>query len=257
MSTVFRSPAGEPGAMTETTGPKAALFSQDGQKQDIELPPQIFAADLNMSVLHESVRSRLAAVRAGTHSTKTRAEVRGGGVKPWRQKGTGRARHGSIREPQWVGGGIAHGPKPRRYKLRVNKKARAAALRSSLSDRASQGRVVVVEMPPFDAPKTKRAAELLRQWNVEGKVLIVFSPEEREASINAWKSFTNLPLALPVAAPSPYTVLEAETVVFTRRALESMAGENPEGSPADSNGGESAGSKSKGSKQGPDLGEQS
>lgn len=244
MSAVFRSPAGEGAAKEQSPAPAAAFFSEDGKKQSIDLPPEIFAAGIKTSVVHESVRSRLAAVRAGTHSTKTRGEVRGGGVKPWRQKGTGRARHGSIREPQWVGGGIAHGPKPRRYRLRVNKKARAAALKSALSDRASEGRVVVVEIPAFDEPKTKRAAELLNDWSANGKVLVVFSPEEQQAATNAWKSFRNLPLALPVTAPAPYTVLEAEWVVLTRRALESLidqaagegssAGEtgDPAGSPA-------------------------
>lgn len=224
MSPIYRSPAGESAASAEgSPTPSAAFFTQDGKEQSIDLPAGIFAAEVNESAVFESVRSRLAAVRSGTSSTKTRAEVSGGGVKPWRQKGTGRARHGSIREPQWVGGGVAHGPKPRRYNVRVNKKAKAVALKSALTDRAREGKVVVVEMPAFGAPKTKRAAELLRGWSAEGKVLVVFSPEEQDAHLNAWKSFRNLPLAYPVVAPSPYTVLEAETVVLTKAALESLS----------------------------------
>lgn len=224
MSPIFRSSHGEGGPPAgQPEAPKAAFFNGDGEKTTIGLPAGVFAAGVKASVVHESVRSRLAAVRAGTHSTKTRGEVSGGGVKPWRQKGTGRARHGSIREPQWVGGGIAHGPKPRRYKLRVNKKARSAALKSALSDRASEGRVVIVEMPAFDTPKTKRAAELLSQWGAGGKALVVFSPEEQETKSSAWKSFRNLPLALPVTAPAPYTVLEAETVIFTKDALDLLS----------------------------------
>ncbi|MGI8425362.1 MAG: 50S ribosomal protein L4 [Actinomycetota bacterium] len=202
---------------------QANFFDEKGAKKTIDLPADVFSAPVNMPALHEAVRSRLAAVRAGTSSTKTRAEVRGGGVKPWRQKGTGRARHGSTREPQWVGGGVAHGPRPGRRKLRVNKKARALALRSALTDRAGQGQIVVVDMPAFDTPKTKRAAELLTNWGAEGKSLIVFSPDEMQAHLNAWRSFRNLPLALPVVAPATYTVLEAETVIFTKKALDALS----------------------------------
>jgi len=216
------SPAGE--AAPPKAKAQANFFGGNGDKKTIDLPAEVFGAPVNMPALHEAVRSRLAAVRAGTSSAKTRAEVSGGGVKPWRQKGTGRARHGSIREPQWVGGGVAHGPRPGRRKLRVNKKARALALRSALTDRAGQGQVVVVDMPSFDVPKTKRAAELLANWGVKGKSLIVFSPDEMQVHLNAWRSFRNLPLALPVIAPATYTVLEAETVVFTKKALDALTG---------------------------------
>ncbi|MGH2767741.1 MAG: 50S ribosomal protein L4, partial [Actinomycetota bacterium] len=142
---------------------------------------------------------------------------------PWRQKGTGRARHGSIREPQWVGGGVAHGPKPRGYAMRLNKKVRTLALRSALSDRARSGAVVVVEPPRLPEPKTKRAIELLERWGAAGKTLLVVGDEGEEAG-NLWKSFRNLPHVLLVSQPSTYAVLAADTVVFTRSALDALTG---------------------------------
>ncbi len=127
----------------------------------VELPDDIFGIEPNVAVMHQVVTAQLAAKRAGTHSTKTRAEVRGGGAKPWRQKGTGRARQGSIRAPQWRGGGVAHGPKPRDYSQRTPKKMVRLALRSALSDRASESKVVVVDDWAIGAPKTKDAVKLL------------------------------------------------------------------------------------------------
>ncbi len=128
----------------------------------VELPDHIFGIEPNVAVMHQVVTAQLAAKRAGTHSTKTRAEVRGGGAKPWRQKGTGRARQGSIRAPQWRGGGVAHGPKPRDYSQRTPKKMVRLALRSALSDRASEAKVVVVDDWAIGAPKTKDAVKLAR-----------------------------------------------------------------------------------------------
>src|SRR5438874_10125931 len=115
-----------------------------------ELPPDLFEAPVNVGLMHQVVVAGLAAVRRGTHSTKTRAEVRGGGKKPWRQKGTGRARHGSIRSPIWMGGGVAHGPKPRDYEMRVNKKMKRAALRGALTDALRSGKLAVVDELAFD-----------------------------------------------------------------------------------------------------------
>src|SRR5690348_3563450 len=133
--------------------------------------------------MHQVVTAQLAAARAGTQSTKTRAEVRGGGAKPWRQKGTGRARQGSTRAPHWAGGGVALGPKPRSYKQRTPKKMVALALRSALSDRAAQGRIAVVRSWTFDSPRTKDAIKLLAGLGVEGKVLVVVNRDDDNATL--------------------------------------------------------------------------
>lgn len=187
----------------------------------IQLPDDMFDVEPNVPVMHAVVRAHLAAQRAGTHSTKTRAEVRGGGKKPWRQKGTGRARHGSIREPQWVGGGVAHGPKPRDYTFSLTKKTRALALRCALTDRAREGSIIVVEPPVFEEPKTKKALGLLESWGVSGKVLVVIGRSEDGAPemADTWKSFRNLPDVLIVAVPTTYRVLAADVVVITKTAL--------------------------------------
>src|SRR2546430_7159854 len=120
-----------------------------------DLPSELFEAPVNVPLMHQVVVAGMAAIRRGTHSTKTRAEVRGGGKKPWRQKGTGRARHGSIRSPIWSGGGVAHGPKPRDYSMRVNKKMRKAALRAALTDAVTSGKLAGVDSVDFDEPSTK------------------------------------------------------------------------------------------------------
>jgi large subunit ribosomal protein L4 len=193
----------------------------------VELPDEIFGVEPNVPVMHAAVRAHLAAVRAGTHSTKTRAEVRGGGRKPWRQKGTGRARHGSIREPQWVGGGVAHGPKPRDYSFRLTKKTRALALRGALSDRAREGSIVVVDLPVFDEPRTKRARGLLESWGADGKVLVVTGQGSLQTHVDTWKSFRNLPNVLMVTTPTTYRVLAADVVVITREALTEITGLQP------------------------------
>jgi large subunit ribosomal protein L4 len=204
------------------TAPKAPAFGSDGTRTgEVDLPEQ-FNASVNVPVMHAVVRAQLAAARAGTSSTKTRGEVRGGGAKPWRQKGSGRARHGSIREPQWTGGGVAHGPKPRDYSMRINKKEKALALRSALTARAQEGAVRVVELPELEAPETKRAIKLLEQWDATGKVLIVLG--DGSVSDEVYKSFRNLPNVMSVGAPTPYHVLTADTVVIAKEALEAMSG---------------------------------
>lgn len=202
---------------------KASYFQENGSSQ-IDLPAEIFGAQVNVPVMHQVVVASAAAQRSGTHSTKTRAEVRGGGVKPWRQKGTGRARHGSIREPQWVGGGVAHGPKPTDHSVRVNKKTRVLALKSALTDRAREGNIVVADIPAFEEPRTSRAVELLKQWEAGRKTLIVCAPGETESHLATWKSFRNLPFVLTVAAASAYTVLAADRVIFTKAGLDHLAG---------------------------------
>jgi large subunit ribosomal protein L4 len=183
----------------------------------VELDETTFGIEPNVAVLHQVVTAQLAAARAGTQSTKTRAEVRGGGAKPWRQKGTGRARQGSIRSPQWRGGGVALGPKPRSYRQRTPKKMVKLALRSALSDRAAEGKVVVVSRWDFDAPKTREARVALEALAVEGRVLVVLGPEEEVAA----KSFRNLPgvHVLPVGELNAYDVLCSDWVVFTEATL--------------------------------------
>lgn len=155
----------------------------------VDLNDAIFGVEPNVPVMHQVVVAQMAAARAGTQSTKTRAEVRGGGRKPWRQKGTGNARQGSIRAPQWRGGGVAHGPKPRSYDQRTPKKMKRLALASALSDRMSEGKVIVVNSWGFDTPKTKDAAAALASLGASGRVLVVLN----RTDVNARKSFSNLP----------------------------------------------------------------
>jgi large subunit ribosomal protein L4 len=200
---------------------KAPLFASDGgSKGDIELDAEIFGIEPNHAVLHQVITAQLAAKRSGTASTKTRAEVRGGGRKPWRQKGLGRARHGSIRSPQWVGGGIAHGPKPRDFTQRTPKKMKRLALRSALSARASEASVKVIEDIDWTAPKTKQAVSLLQAVGAEGKTLVVLSKLDGVAG----RSFRNLPDVL-LCEPghlTPYDVLWADQVVFTSHTVGSV-----------------------------------
>ena len=183
----------------------------------IDLDPKTFGLDPNVAVMHQVVTAQLAARRSGTQSTKTRAEVRGGGAKPWRQKGTGRARHGSIRSPQWRGGGVALGPKPRDYSQKTPKKMVRLALKSALSDRAASERVVVVDEWNFELPKTKTALAVLDALDVEGRDLIVVNQND----LNTWKSFANLD-RVHVIAPgelNAYDVLVSDWVVFTKSNL--------------------------------------
>jgi large subunit ribosomal protein L4 len=200
----------------------APFFDPLGRRgADVELPSNVFAVEPNVPVMHAVVTAELAAARAGTQSTKTRAEVRGGGVKPWRQKGTGRARAGSIREPQWVGGGVAHAPKPRSYAKRINKKEKALALRGALSSQALEGKFLVVEIDGFKHPETKRAVDLLDGWGAEGRVLLVLGKRDDQPA-NVWKSFRNLPHVMSVSSPTASMILAADTVVVTKTFLDSF-----------------------------------
>jgi large subunit ribosomal protein L4 len=183
----------------------------------IDLNPKTFGLDPNVAVMHQVVTAQLAARRSGTQSTKTRAEVRGGGAKPWPQKGTGRARQGSIRSPQWRGGGVALGPKPRDYSQKTPKKMVRLALKSALSDRAASERVVVVDEWNFELPKTKTAVAALDALNVDGRVLVVVNQNDS----NTWKSFANLE-RVHVISPgelNAYDVLVSDWVVFTKSTL--------------------------------------
>jgi large subunit ribosomal protein L4 len=191
-----------------------------GESGKVELDESIFGIEPNVAVMHQVVTAQLAARRSGSHNTKTRAERRGGGAKPWKQKGTGRARQGSIRSPQWKGGGVVHGPKPRSYAQRTPKKMVRLALRSALSDRAGDGKIVVVDSWGFgDLPKTKDAASTLSALGVEGRALVVLGPDD----IVAWKSFRNLPQVHPIEPGelNAYDVLVSDWVVFTTDTLPS------------------------------------
>jgi large subunit ribosomal protein L4 len=187
----------------------------------LELDEATFGIEPNVPVMHQVVTAQLAARRAGTQSTKTRAEVRGGGAKPWKQKGTGRARQGSTRSPQWVGGGVALGPKPRSYAQKTPKKMIKLALRSALSDRAADGKVVVVDEWAFDVPSTKGAVAALAALGLEGRVLVVLGRDE----VEAWKSFRNLPNVhiLESGHLNTYDVLVNDYVVFTRATVPPLA----------------------------------
>jgi len=191
----------------------------------VELPDEIFGIEPNTAVMHQVVTAQLAAKRAGTHSTKTRAEVRGGGAKPWRQKGTGRARQGSIRSPQWRGGGIAHGPKPRDYTQHTPKKMVRLALRSALSDRAADQKIIVVDDWGIDAPKTKDGVKLLEALDLRTKaeraprvLLVLFRTDDA-----VWKSLRNLGERVQIVLPeelNTYDVLVNDYLVFSRASLE-------------------------------------
>ena len=184
-------------------------------------PDHLFGVEPNVPVMHQVVTAQLANRRSGTHSTKTRAEVRGGAAKPWRQKGTGRARAGSSNSPIWRGGGIAHGPKPRDYSQKTPKKMVKLALRSALSDRASEGNVIVVESWSFDAPKTKDALAALSAIGAEGKVLMVLGDAD-EAAYKSFRNLTNVH-CLHQGELNTYDVLESDVVVFTQATLPGAA----------------------------------
>jgi len=183
----------------------------------VNLDDATFGIEPNVAVMHQVVTAQLAARRAGTHSPKPRAEVRGGAPKPWKQKGNGRARAGSSRSPIWVGGGIAHGPRPRNYAERTNKKMIKLALRSALSDRCSDDKIVVVDDWNFEQPSTKEAKSALSALGVEGRALIVLTGEDE----NVARSFRNLPEVhlLKAGQLNAYDVLVSDYVVFAKNSL--------------------------------------
>jgi large subunit ribosomal protein L4 len=194
-----------------------------GSNDKVTLDDAVFGAPFNGPLVHEAVVAELAARRRGTHATLTRGKVRGGGAKPWRQKGTGRARQGSRRAPQWTGGGVVFGPTPRDHTVRVNKKEKVLALRSALTDRRAGGNLVVVDGLDFDAPKTARAVELLDTLGLAGRRLLFVVDGLEEAAI---KSFRNLPAVHLITFDqlNTYDVLASDAVVFTRDSLEAFLG---------------------------------
>ncbi len=215
LSLTVQNPAGD---SAETTGAST-----------IELPAEVFDVETNVALIHQVVVAQLAAARQGSASTKTRGEVRGGGKKPYRQKGTGRARQGSTRAPQFAGGGVVHGPKPRSYEQRTPKKMKAAALRGALSDRARHDRVhVVSSLVSGDVPSTKSAAETLAKLSRARHLLIV---AERTDELT-WKSLRNLNNVhlLEPGQLNTYDVLVSDELVFTQAALEAFLVGRPSGS---------------------------
>ena len=200
---------------------KVDIKKSDGAKSGtIELDENIFGIEPNVAVMHQVVNAQLAAKRSGTHSTKTRAEVRGGGAKPWKQKGTGRARAGSSRIPHWRGGGIALGPKPRDYSQRTPKKMKRLALRSALSDRAQSNSVYVVDAWDFQTPSTKAAKTALEAIGTEGKVLVVTDAQDA----NTEKSFRNLSNVNVLSSDqlNVFDILVSDSIVFTKDNLPTM-----------------------------------
>lgn len=195
------------------------VLTPDGEAgRGVQLPAEIFDTQVNVPLIHQVVTAQLATARQGTHSAKTRGQVRGGGRKPWRQKGTGRARQGSLRAPQFTGGGVVHGPTPRSYAKKVPKKMKAAALRGALSDRARGGRIhVVTGLVESEMPSTKDAAAALRMISARRHILVVLGRDDEVT----WRSLRNVPgvhLLVPDQV-NTYDVLVCDDVVFTERAF--------------------------------------
>jgi large subunit ribosomal protein L4 len=196
--------------------PKAPLLDASGKKgKDLTLAEDVFGAELKPHVVHETVRAEAAAARSGTRAAKSRGLVAGGRSKPWRQKGTGRARAGTSRAPQWTGGGVAFAPVPRSFELKVNRKTRKAAFRGALSAHAKRGTLAVVDGSSFPEPSTKSAAALVSAWGAELPLVVVAQPEEESLA----KSFRNLDRVL-VLKPSE---LEVGALVWARSLLASEA----------------------------------
>jgi large subunit ribosomal protein L4 len=196
---------------------KAAILGKSGKA---DLPKELFAEPFHQSLVHEAARADLAARRRGTASTLTRGEVAFTTAKAWRQKGTGRARVGSLGVPNRFGGGVAFGPKPRKYTVKVNRKARRRAMRSAFSVHAERGSVAVLDASDFDTPSTKTAAQALQKWGAKNPLLVILTAEE----VGAMKSFRNLPRAhvLEVGAASVADVIGAAAVVISETALETL-----------------------------------
>jgi large subunit ribosomal protein L4 len=203
----------------------------------VDAPDALFGIEPNRAVLHQVVTAQLAHKRSGSHSTKTRSDVAGGGAKPWRQKGTGRARHGSIRAPQWRGGGVAHGPKPRDYSQRTPKKMVRLALCSALSDRAAEHRVKVVDAWDIDEPKTTRAIAVLEALGLRPpgerlpRVLLVLDRTEHAV----WRSFRNLSGQVQICLPdelNAHDVIVNDWLVFSRATLDAAVARYAPGSSA-------------------------
>jgi large subunit ribosomal protein L4 len=196
---------------------KVTVYNMEGkQVEELELNDNIFGVEVNTHLMHMSVVAQLANKRQGTQSAKTRSEVRGGGAKPWRQKGTGRARQGSIRAPQWKGGGVVFAPKPRDYSIRLNKKEKRAALRSALTSKVNDTKLIVVDEIKFDEIKTKNMKNVLSNLNVE-KALIVLNDNDKNVVLSA----RNLPKIKTACTNTinVYDILKYDTLVVTKDAV--------------------------------------
>ncbi len=206
----------------------ARTASRLGGSGTVTLDPVAFESAFNMPLVHEAVRAELNARRHGTASTKTRGEVSGGGAKPWRQKGTGRARAGSSRSPVWTGGGTVFGPTPRRYTVKVNRKARRAALRSVLSLHAERESLAVFDAGSFSEPSTRQAVELLADWGARAPTLVLLTDAEAAAG----KSFRNLArvAAMPVQDAGVADIVGAASLLVSESALDALLGRARSGS---------------------------
>ena len=197
--------------------PNVAILNMKGESVGtMELSEQVFGVEVNESAIHQVVVNYLANQRQGTQSTKTRTEVRGGGRKPWRQKGTGRARQGSIRSPQWTGGGVALGPKPRDYRYKLNKKLRQLAMKSALTSKVAEGELIVIDDIKVDEIKTKTMAAMLKDINAE-KALIVM-PEKNEAVYKSARNIKNVEATF-VDTLNVYSILKYDYMVVTKDAV--------------------------------------
>lgn len=197
--------------------PTVGLFNKEGNKiEDIQLNDTIFAAEVNADAMHQVVVALLANKRQGTQSAKTRAEVRGGGIKPWRQKGTGRARQGSIRAPQWIKGGVVFAPKPRDYRMSIPKSMRRVAMLSALTSKVQNDEMVVLDSLTLEAPKTKEVVKMLNAFNAK-KTLIITA----EANETVYKSARNIEgvAVLPVNNINVYDLLKYPKVIMTKDAV--------------------------------------
>ena len=195
-----------------------ALFKQDGsQNGTIELNADIFGSEPNENAEYEAILRQRASMRQGTHAVKNRSAVRGGGKKPWRQKGTGRARQGSIRAPQFRGGGIVFGPTPRSYNFNLPRKVRQLAIKSALSQKVADEKFVVVESINFDAPKTKEFASVMNNLKVSEKVLVVVSDEDKNAALSG-RNLVNTTVVTP-AGVNILNVVDSQKIVITKSAL--------------------------------------
>ena len=207
--------------------PTIALLNQSGEKiKDLELSADVFGVEINQQVIYDVVNCQRAAMRQGTHDTKGRSEVRGGGKKPWRQKGTGRARQGSIRAPQWRGGGTVFGPTPRSYAFKLNKKVKQLGLKNTLTYKVNENKLVAVDAIKFEEAKTKNFVKFLNDIKVEGKTIVICSPAELDtienpAAVNAYLSARNVESVIlaPADNASVYEILSCKNLVLTEAAI--------------------------------------
>jgi len=188
---------------------------------EVTLDKAAFGAEFNGALVHESVRAELNARRQGTHSTKTRGQVSGGGAKPWRQKGTGRARAGSSRSPIWTGGGVVFGPQPRHYTFKVNRKERRAAFRSALSVHAERGSIATFDVTAFDDPSTKAAAKLLAEWGPKGSVLVVLDDSEERPALS-FRNLEQVRAVLPASNVGVADLIGAANVLASAAAIDAL-----------------------------------